>query len=314
MAVTTLTVAALAGSAALSYSSSQKAAKAQKDAISAQQKANSEFQVPEVAEPPSAEEILAAYRNEALGHFKSYDKIATKASNTDNRNQRDMLQQSNPQYFELLGQLSNNASDLNQGRLPYDVQQQVTQQAAENAYLGGYTTGRTGPGGNSFAGSNNADANILLRNLGLTSLDAMKLGANLTGQVQQETRAATAPITRVSSVMPNVGIFQTGAENQAMYQQALYNRDSAVNNQGVQSDYLGALNGVVSQQASAAGQAALGQFLGSLGTMGLGSMGGASGGYTAGQNFGSVGNYGGTNYYTSGAKNGQTVPKATAIY
>jgi hypothetical protein len=264
----------------------KKTAAANKAALEAQSKANSNMKIPEVAEPPSAEEILAAYRNEIIGNFDAYKGIASKASAADSETQKASISSANPEYYGLQKQLNTNAEALNQGVLPDDVVQQVNSRANQNSYLRGFTTGQPGSGGNAFAGANSAGANLLLRNLGLTSLDAMKLGSNLTGQIQQEARAAAAPITKVASVLPGTGMFQTAAENQASFNQALYNRDAAVNNQGVQSNYLNDLAGTTGLTGDATSYAALSGIFGGVANAGMGYL---ANNYTAGQTLGGTG-------------------------
>lgn len=277
--------AAVAGAVATSKAAKKNAA-AQKQALEAQSKANANMKIPEVAEPPSAEEILAAYRNEIIGNFDAYKGIASKASEADSATKRASITSANPEYYGLQKELNTNAEALNRGVLPNDVVQQVNSRANQNSYLRGFTTGNPGAGGGAFAGANSADANLLLRNLGLTSLDAMKLGSNLTGQIQQEARAAAAPITQVASILPGTGMFQTAAENQSEFNQALFNRDAAVNNQGVQSNYLSALAGATGLQGDAAGYAGLAGIFGGIANAGMGYLGNT---YTAGQTLGGTG-------------------------
>lgn len=270
-----ITAAAAVGGAALSARAQKKQAQAQQQALNAQSEANANMTVPEVARPQTAQEILAAYRNEVLGNFDPYSGAASMATDADTAKQRQAIALANPQYYSLLGQLSNNASSLNQGQLPGDVVQQITQQANQNSYLNGFTTG-SGAGGNAYAGSNSSDANLLLRNLGLTSLDAMKLGSSLSGQVMQETRAGAGNVTSVASILPNLSTFTNAAQDQAQFQQALYNRDAAVANQPIQSNYLSQIGQAQGTIGDAATLAALGQGL-------TGLSGSAAKLYTAGQ-------------------------------
>jgi len=317
MAVTTaavVTAAAAVGGAVMTAKANKKAGAAQQAALKAQQKANSEMKIPEVAEPPSAEEILAAYRNEIIGNFDAYKGIASRASEADSATKRASIASANPEYYGLQKELNTNAEALNRGVLPDDVVQQVNQRANQNSYLRGFTAGNGRTGGGSFAGANSADANLLLRNLGLTSLDAMKMGSSLTSQIQQEARAAAAPITSVASVLPGTGMFQTAAENQASFNQALNNRDAAVNNQGVQSDYLGALSGATGLQSDAAGYAGLAGIFGGVANAGMGFLGNN---YTAGQKLGGTGAGKKTGVYSTDLNNSdfnQSLIKRTSSY
>jgi hypothetical protein len=174
-----------AGSAISGAAGSRKAAKNQKQAFAAAEKGGA-FDPLVIAKPqklkvPSVGGIMGQYRQDVTQNYGGYEDIAQRFSASEQASNRAATQAANPNYYNVLQQLSNTAMQAGKGMLPADVRQQILQNANEDSYLKGFSYGKTGGGGNVYAGGNDAAANLALRNLGLSSLDMMKYG-NALGQ------------------------------------------------------------------------------------------------------------------------------------
>lgn len=208
------TVAAVAavGSAAYSISSAQKAKKAQRNAFNQAQEAGAfdpmALPKPQELEVPSAESILGRWRNEVTGNYPAYDKISDNFNRSEQDAARYANQQANPRYYDVLNQITGNALSASRGELPADVKAEILRNASEDSYLRGFSYGTSGGGGNVFAGGNAADANLALRNLGLSSLDMMRYGDALGQDVLGQSRSSRGRVMSAVDVSPNTQIFQ----------------------------------------------------------------------------------------------------------
>lgn len=218
-----VTVATTVGGMAYNSSQSKKARKRNEGRLRAGEEAGA-FDPLAIPEPqeldvPSAEEILAAWRGEVLTNFPEYDKISGKLNVSEQEAARVANKMANPQYYSLLDRLSVNASEAAQGKLPTDVKQNILRNANEDAYLRGFSYGTgNGSGGNVFAGGNDAAANLALRNLGLSSLDMMKYGNSLTGNVLDQSRASRGQVLSAKDTVPTTAIFQDQMNMEAIAQ------------------------------------------------------------------------------------------------
>jgi hypothetical protein len=145
------------------------------------------------------------------------------------------------------------------GVLPADVRQQILQNANEDAYLKGFSYGKSGGGGNVYAGGNDAAANIALQNLGLSSLDMMKYGNALGQDVLSQTRASRGRVTSAMDVAPQPGLFQQQMNNAAIADYN-YRTDRAAYRTGSENAITqAAANKLAFQTNAQANQAAIGQ-------------------------------------------------------
>jgi hypothetical protein len=278
----------------------------------------SPLQVPEPAEIEyaSPEEILAAWRGEVIGHFPEYSKIGGMLNTDEQQAAQNANLMANPQYYALLSTLTNKALDYSSGRLPQDVKQNILQQANEDSYLKGFVYGKSGGGGNVYAGGNDAAANLALRNLGLTSLDLSRYGLQLTGSALEQSRASRGRVVSALDTIPTQQFFQNqmnlGSEGEYMNEQNRNNYEAAVANAPAQAAYNQLLfrANLAGQQASQ--QAGQTQMLGQLFQAGMqlygmyrGSGGGFGGGF-GGATTGSTGSGISSGARTAGAWNPNT--------
>jgi hypothetical protein len=157
---------------------------------------------------PGAGQILGSYRGDIQQNYGGYEDIAQRFSASEQAANRTATEAANPNYYNVLQQLSSTAMQAGKGMLPDDVRQQILQNANEDSYLKGFSYGTTGGGGNVYAGGNDAAANLALRNLGLSSLDMMKYGNALGQDVLSQTRASRGRVTSTMDVAPNPNLFQ----------------------------------------------------------------------------------------------------------
>lgn len=207
-----VTVGTAVGGAVYNSSKAKKAQKANNAVLSDAKKAGA-FRPLAIPKPvelhvPPAENILAAWRGEVTSQFPAYDRIADNLNVSEQDAARYANEASNARYYEALQQLTSNALQASKGKLPADVQANILRQANEDSYLRGFSYGTPSGGAETYAGGNPASANLALRNLGLTSLDLMKYGDALTGNVLEQSRASRGDIISAKDVTPTPQIFQ----------------------------------------------------------------------------------------------------------
>lgn len=165
---------------------------------------------PQELDVPSAEEIMAHWRGEVTTKFPEYEGIAGKLNTSEQAAARAANLAANPMYYDVLNRVTTNAQQAASGAIPKDVQANIKRTANEDAYLKGFNYGAPGgrSGAGTFAGGNDAAANLALRNIGLTSLDIMKYGNQLSGNVLEQSRASRGEIISAKDVIPNPALFQ----------------------------------------------------------------------------------------------------------
>jgi hypothetical protein len=133
------------------------------------------------------------------------------------------------------------------------------QNANEDSYLKGFSYGKTGGGGNVYAGGNDAAANLALRNLGLSSLDMMKYGNALGQDVLGQTRSSRGRVVSTMDVAPDPAMFQQQMNNAAVADYN-YRTDKSSYRAGMQNaPTQAALNRLTFQTGAQTNQAAVGQ-------------------------------------------------------
>jgi len=252
-----------AGSAISGAVGSRKAAKNQKQAFAAAEKEGA-FDPLVIAKPqklkvPSVGGIMGQYRQDVTQNYGGYEEIAQRFSASEQAANSAASRAANPNYYNILQQLSNTAMQAGKGMLPDDVKQQILQNANEDSYLKGFSYGKTGGGGNVYAGGNDAAANLALRNLGLSSLDMMKYGNALSQDVLSETRASRGRVTSAMDVAPQSSLFQQQMGNAAIADYN-YRTDQSTYRAGMQNaPTQAALNRLTFQTGAQTNQAALSQ-------------------------------------------------------
>jgi hypothetical protein len=209
-----------AGTAVASAVSANKAQKKQEQAMNDAQQGGA-FDPLKIAKPqklkvPSAGGIMGQYRQDVTQNYGGYEDIAQRYSASEQAANRSALEGANPNYYNILQQLSNTALQAGRGMLPDDVKQQILQNANEDSYLKGFSYGKSGGGGNVYAGGNDAAANLALRNLGLSSLDMMKYGNALGQDVLGQTRSSRGRVVSTMDVAPDPALFQQQMNNAAI--------------------------------------------------------------------------------------------------
>lgn len=209
-----------AGAAVAGTISSSRAQKKQEKAMNAAQEGGAfdplKIPKPQKLKVPSAGGIMGSYRNDIQQNYGGYEDIAQRFTGSEQAATRAATEAANPNYYNVLQQLSSTAMQAGKGMLPADVRQQILQNANEDAYLKGFSYGKSGGGGNVYAGGNDAAANIALQNLGLSSLDMMKYGNALGQDVLSQTRASRGRVTSAMDVAPNPALFQQQMNNAAI--------------------------------------------------------------------------------------------------
>lgn len=181
---------------------------------------------PQELHVPSAESILSSWRGEVTGQFPAYDAIADKLNVSEQDAARYANSAANPSYYGVLDQLTSNALQMSRGNIPQDVKENLLRQANSDAYLRGFSYGTPSGGSKTFAGGNEAAANLALRNLGLTSLDMMSRGDALGQQVLDQSRLSRGTVMSAKDVIPTSDIFANQA-NAAAVAQFNYASDKA---------------------------------------------------------------------------------------
>ena len=208
---------------------------------------------------PGAGQVMGSYRQDVTQNYGGYEDIAQRFTGSEAAATRAATEAANPNYYNVLQQLSNTAMQAGKGMLPADVRQQILQNANEDAYLKGFSYGKSGGGGNVYAGGNDAAANIALQNLGLSSLDMMKYGNALGQDVLSQTRASRGRVTSAMDVAPNPALFQQQMNN-ASIADYNYRTDQAGYRAGMQNaPKQAALNKLTFQTGAQTNQAAMGQ-------------------------------------------------------
>ncbi len=252
-----------AGTAISGAIGSRKAKNNQQQAFAAAEKGGA-FDPLVIAKPqrlkvPSAGGIMGQYRQDVTQNYGGYEDIAQRFSASEQAANRAATEAANPNYYNVLQQLSSTAMQAGKGMLPADVRQQILQNANEDAYLKGFSYGKSGGGGNVYAGGNDAAANIALQNLGLSSLDMMKYGNALGQDVLSQTRASRGRVTSAMDVAPQPALFQQQMGNAAIADYN-YRTDQAAYRAGMQNaPQQAALNKLTFQTGAQANQAAIGQ-------------------------------------------------------
>lgn len=266
-AITTAVAAAgtalSAGSAISGAIGSRKAQKNQQQAFSAAEEAGA-FDPLVMAKPqrmnvPGAGQIMGSYRGDIQQNYGQYEDIAQRYSASEQAANRSATEAANPNYYNVLQQLSNTALQAGRGVLPDDVKQQILQNANEDSYLKGFSYGKSGGGGNVYAGGNDAAANLALRNLGLSSLDMMKYGNALGQDVLGQTRSSRGRVVSTMDVTPDPALFQQQMNNAAVADYN-YRTDKSSYRAGMQNaPTQAALNRLTLQTGAQTNQAAIGQ-------------------------------------------------------
>jgi hypothetical protein len=220
MGAITAAAVVTAGTAVAGAVSANKAQKKQEQAMNEAQKGGA-FDPLKIAKPqklkvPSAGGIMGQYRQDVTQNYGGYEDIAQRYSASEQAASRSALEGANPNYYNILQQLSNTALQAGRGMLPDDVKQQILQNANEDSYLKGFSYGKSGGGGNVYAGGNDAAANLALRNLGLSSLDMMKYGNALGQDVLGQTRSSRGRVVSTMDVAPDPALFQQQMNNAAI--------------------------------------------------------------------------------------------------
>jgi hypothetical protein len=252
-----------AGTAVAGAVSANRAQKKQEQAMNAAEQGGA-FDPLKIAKPqklkvPSAGGIMGQYRQDVTQNYGGYEDIAQRFSASEQAATRAATEAANPNYYTVLQQLSSTAMQAGKGMLPADVRQQILQNANEDAYLKGFSYGKSGGGGNVYAGGNDAAANIALQNLGLSSLDMMKYGNALGQDVLSQTRASRGRVTSAMDVAPQPGLFQQQMNNAAIADYN-YRTDRAAYRTGSENAITQAASNKLAFQTNAqANQAAIGQ-------------------------------------------------------
>lgn len=252
-----------AGSAISGAIGSRKAQKNQQQAFSAAESAGA-FDPLVIAKPerlkvPGAGQIMGSYRQDITQNYGGYEDIAQRYATSEQEATRQANQAANPNYYNILQQLSNTAMQASRGMLPEDVKQQILQNANEDAYLKGFSYGKSGGGGNVYAGGNDAAANLALRNLGLSSLDMMKYGSALSQDVLGQTRSSRGRAVSTMDVTPDPALFQQQMDSAAIADYN-YRTDKAGYRAGMQNaPAQAALNKLSFQTGAQTNQQAIGQ-------------------------------------------------------
>ena len=266
-AITTAVAAAgtalSAGSAISGAIGSRKAQKNQQQAFSAAEESGAfdplVLAKPERMNVPGAGQIMGSYRGDIQQNYGQYEDIAQRYSASEQAANRSATEAANPNYYNVLQQLSNTALQAGRGVLPDDVKQQILQNANEDSYLKGFSYGKSGGGGNVYAGGNDAAANLALRNLGLSSLDMMKYGNALGQDVLGQTRSSRGRVVSTMDVTPDPALFQQQMNNAAIADYN-YRTDKSSYRAGMQNaPTQAALNRLTFQTGAQTNQAALGQ-------------------------------------------------------
>jgi hypothetical protein len=252
-----------AGSAISGAAGSRKAAKNQKQAFAAAEKGGA-FDPLVIAKPqklkvPSVGGVMGQYRQDVTQNYGGYEEIAQRFSASEQAANSAASRAANPNYYNILQQLSNTALQAGRGVLPDDVKQQILQNANEDSYLKGFSYGKSGGGGNVYAGGNDAAANLALRNLGLSSLDMMKYGNALGQDVLGQTRSSRGRVVSTMDVTPDPALFQQQMNNAAIADYN-YRTDKSSYRAGMQNaPTQAALNRLTFQTGAQTNQAAVGQ-------------------------------------------------------
>jgi hypothetical protein len=277
MGAITAAAVVTAGTAVAGAVSSSKAQKKQEQAMNAAQEGGAfdplKIPKPQKLKVPSAGGIMGSYRNDIQQNYGGYEDIAQRFTGSEQAATRAATEAANPNYYNVLQQLSSTAMQAGKGMLPADVRQQILQNANEDAYLKGFSYGKSGGGGNVYAGGNDAAANIALQNLGLSSLDMMKYGNALGQDVLSQTRASRGRVTSAMDVAPNPALFQQQMNNAAIADYN-YRTDRAAYRTGSENAITqAASNKLAFQTGAQTNQAAMGQSSGRMALESLTALG-----------------------------------------
>ena len=277
MGAITAAAVVTAGTAVAGAVSSSKAQKKQEQAMNAAQEGGAfdplKIPKPQKLKVPSAGGIMGSYRQDVTQNYGGYEDIAQRFTGSEQAATRAATEAANPNYYNVLQQLSSTAMQAGKGMLPADVRQQILQNANEDAYLKGFSYGKSGGGGNVYAGGNDAAANIALQNLGLSSLDMMKYGNALGQDVLSQTRASRGRVTSAMDVAPNPALFQQQMNNAAIADYN-YRTDRAAYRTGSENAITqAASNKLAFQTGAQTNQAAMGQSSGRMALESLTALG-----------------------------------------
>lgn len=287
------------------------------------------LKVPEPAEVEFAapEEVLGRWRGEVTGHFPEYSHIADLQNVDEQKAAQKANLMANPDYYSLLGAQSNLAQSYARGEIPADVKEQIFNNASENALTRGFSYGRSGGGGNTYANGNDASANLALKNLGLTSLDLTKVGSSMISENLGQSRASRGRVISATDVLPTQAFFvdqmnmvsqgdymneqnqnnyeaaKANAPQQAAYNQMLFRQNMMTNQQAQSNAQSAAQSQQFAQIAQAVGSYYSGQYGGGASAAGSSGSGAAVGSSINGA-YGTSAN--GTNYYGSSPYSSQT--------
>lgn len=185
-----------------------------------------------------------------------------------------------PYFSQLQGQIGKNALSLSQGQLPSDVTANIQRNAASQGIQNGFGFGSGG-------GQSGLLANLNLRNLGLTSLQAMGQGDQLGLQANAQAKSLLPNMSSSADFLTNPNTmlgaqeFNAGQLNSILSQNSQYENQANAANAGA-FNAAGQYNAQAGQAANlaSAGITAQGgtQLAGILGKYLSNSSGGSSGG------------------------------------
>ena len=255
--------AASAASAVSGIAASRRASKQQGQMMAAAQEGGAFDPLlmpkPQRLDVPGAGAIMGQWRGDVLQNYGGYEDIAQRYLGSEQTANRQANLEANPQYYNVLQQLTDTAQQAGKGVLPDDVKQQILQNANEDSYLRGFSYGKPGGGGNVYAGGNDASANLALRNLGLSSLDMMKYGNQLAQDVLGQSRSSRGRVVSTMDVTPTPGLFQQQMNNQAIADYNYRTDKEAYRVGGPNAAQQAAMNKLTFQTGANTNQAMLGQ-------------------------------------------------------
>lgn len=238
---------------------------------------------------PTRTYINSLNSNQAL--LPSDEKLSSGVNAFDYAQANHYYNKIQPYFSQLQGQIGKNALSLSQGQLPSDVTANIQRNAASQGIQNGFGFGAGG-------GQTGLLANLNLRNLGLTSLQAMGQGDQLGLQANAQAKSLLPNMSSPTDFMINpttalgAGEFNAGQLNSILSQNAGYENQANAANAGA-FNAAGQYNAQAGQAAnlSGAGITAQGgsQIAGILGKYLSNGSGGTGGGSLFGGSSGSTG-------------------------
>lgn len=207
MCVAIVGVAATVGTAAYgAYSSSQKAKSGAGGVSASAIKKYNPKTIP--YQDVTQVDPMGAYKQslQANKNLMPYDQALSSDVNAYNYGQASHYYNKIQPYFSSLqNQIGNNALSLSQGQLPADVQANIQRMAASQGISGGFGAGTQG-------NQNGLLANLNLRNLGLSSLNAMQQGDQLGMQANAQAKNLLPSMSSPTDFFVNPQTLLSGQE------------------------------------------------------------------------------------------------------